>query len=289
MKLRLGISTCPNDTFAFYAILTQKVNLRGLDFDITFADVEQLNEGVVTETLDYSKASFHAALHVSRTYGVIRAGAAFGFRMGPVLLSAQPGSQPGRDSLVLSPGRWTTADLLFRCFYPEAVRIEHRLFSEILSALKRGEADFGILIHEGRFSYQREGLSLVADLGVSWAAISHLPVPLGGILARLDLPSDLHPTFTSVLRASIDYACTNREETFSTMQEFAQELEPSVIWAYVDLYVNHYTRDLGHLGIKALAMLEALARNQGITPSNAPPLQIIGATPDGGRDARGSD
>jgi len=277
MNLRLGLSTCPNDTFTFHAILNRKIDWRGFDFEFALLDVQQLNEQLAADELDVSKASFHAALDLSSRFGVLRAGAAMGMGVGPLLLAAQENVALTPEARVLCPGADTTATLLFRCLYPQVQRIEQRVFSEIMPALQRGEADFGVVIHEGRFTYQQEGLRLVEDLGASWERVSHGPVPLGGILARLDLGSEVHDALNALLRESIAYAYAHRDEVFRTMQRYAQELEPAVIWAHVDLYVNEYTVDLGETGERALATLNHLAQQGGVVAPGAPPVRLLGA------------
>lgn len=276
MKLSLGISTCPNDTFAFHAILNRKIDLQGLEFTVELLDVQELNERLAAGTLDYSKASFHAALYLARDYGVLRSGAALGMGVGPLLLAARDAAEPGPQSRVTCPGAWTTATLLFRCLYPDARRIEQRIFSDIMPALKRGETDFGVVIHEGRFTYAKEGLFLVADLGTAWEQRSQGPVPLGGILGRLSLPADVHRRFHAVLQRSIEYAYAHKDEVFATMQRYAQELEPPVIWSHVDLYVNEYTLDLGTVGERALATMDTLARRAGVLEGESAPITLLG-------------
>ena len=277
MKLRLGLSTCPNDTFTFHAIMMERIDVRGLSFDYTLKDVQELNERLTAGELDVSKASFHAALHLADRYGVLRAGAALGMGVGPLLLAARPGSQLTATSRVLCPGADTTAALLFRCLHPQAQRIEHRVFSDIMPALKRGDADFGVVIHEGRFTYQQEGLHLIEDLGASWERISQGPVPLGGILARLDLPTQVHDDLNAVLRDSIAYGFAHRDEVFQTMQRYAQELAPAVIWSHVDLYVNEFSVDLVSTGERALATLNDLAQRGGVVAPGTAPVRLLGA------------
>jgi 1,4-dihydroxy-6-naphthoate synthase len=276
MKIRLGLSPCPNDTFAFHAILNRTIDLRGLELDTQLLDVQRLNEALEAGTLDVSKASFHAALQLSDRYGVLRAGSAMGMGVGPLLLAAREDIVLGPQSRVLCPGPDTTATLLFRCLHPDSRQIEHRVFSDIMPALTRGEADFGVVIHEGRFTYQREGLALVEDLGASWERVSQGPVPLGGILGRLDCPAELHQDFCAVLRDSIAYGYAHRDEAFLTMQRYAQELEPAVIWSHVDLYVNEYTVDLGDVGSRALATLSRLAQEGGIVAPGRPEVRLLG-------------
>jgi 1,4-dihydroxy-6-naphthoate synthase len=276
MNLRVGISPCPNDTFAFHAIMERRIDLAGLDPEIQLLDIQQLNEGLAAGALDVAKASFHAALRLADRYGVLRAGAALGFGVGPLLLAAEPRGLPGADDLVLCPGADTTAVLLLRCLHPAAARIEHRPFDDIMPALARGEAAYGVVIHEGRFTYRQHRLYLVEDLGAAWERTTGGPVPLGGVLARLDLPVDVHRRLSDLLVRSIDYAWAHQDEALPTMQRHARELAPEVLRAHVDLYVNAHTRDLGPLGEQTLNVLGERARAAGIVPPDAPPLRLLG-------------
>jgi 1,4-dihydroxy-6-naphthoate synthase len=276
MKLRLGISTCPNDTFAFHAILERRIDLEGLEPEFALLDVQELNEGLAAGRFDYAKASFHAALHLADRYGVLRAGSALGWGVGPLLLAARADAgPPGTDSRVLCPGAWTTATLLLRCLHPTATHIEQRLFSDIMPALARGEADYGVVIHEGRFVYRQAGLTMVEDLGATWEQVTGGPLPLGGILGRIDLPDELHARVNRVLVRSIDHARAHRDEVFATMSRYAQELDPRVIWSHVDLYVNDYTRDLGDTGQRALARLALEARRHRAIPPTTSTLRVV--------------
>ena len=275
MRLQLGISTCPNDTFAFHAILNRKIDLQGLDFDIQLLDVQQLNELLAKGALDYSKASFHAALRLNETYGVMQVGAALGIGVGPIILSK--GEKTLRkNSRILCPGEWTTATLLYKCLHPDTGIVSNVVFSEIMPALKNGDADFGVVIHEGRFTFQDEGLTLVEDLGHSWETLTGSVTPLGGILGRLSIPAEVHATFASVLRASIAYARANCDEVFQTMKKYALELDADVIWNHVELYVNQHTLDLGETGKSALSEMQALATVAGIVAPGAKPLVYLG-------------
>ena len=276
MKLRLGISTCPNDTFAFHAILNRKVDLGGLEFETCLCDVQELNELLEKGELDIAKASFHAALHLADRYGVIRSGSALGEGVGPLLLAGKEGTRPNANSRVLCPGAWTTATLLFKCFFPEAQQIEHRVFSELMTETSRGNADFCVVIHEGRFTFEQEGLFLVEDLGSLWEEESGQALPLGGILARRDLRGDIPARFHRLLQQSIEYAYAHRDEAMRTVRLYAQELDEHVIAPYLELYVNEHTVDLGEVGKNALLALEAKARATGAIAKDAPPLVILG-------------
>jgi 1,4-dihydroxy-6-naphthoate synthase len=277
MKLRLGLSTCPNDTFAFHAILERRIDLRGLEFEADLLDVQQLNDGLFAGRYDISKASFYAALLLARDYGVLRVGAALGFGVGPLIVAARPGARPETAARVLCPGETTTATLLYRSLHPGQGEIHHAVFSDIGAALRRGDADVGVLIHEGRLTYERDGLILIEDLGESFERLAQAPVPLGGILARLSLPADVVDRFTAVLRDSIAYAWANKDDVLGTIRRHAQELGEDVIWPYVDLYVTGHTVDLGADGEAALQTLERTAVQAGALPAGTPPLRVLGS------------
>jgi 1,4-dihydroxy-6-naphthoate synthase len=276
MRLRLGLSTCPNDTFAFHAILERRIDLRGLEFDAELLDVQQLNDGLFAGRYDVSKASFYAALLLAGDYGVVRAGSALGFGVGPLIVAARPGVVPAPTTRVLCPGETTTATLLYRSLHPGMGTIQHAVFSGIGAALRDGEADLGVLIHEGRLTYERDGLTLVEDLGQSFERTAQAPVPLGGILARLALPDDVVDRFTAVLRDSIAYAWANPDDVLPTIRRHAQELGEEVIWPYVRLYVTDHTVDLGDDGERALRTLDRTAAAAGAVPAGTPPLRVLG-------------
>jgi 1,4-dihydroxy-6-naphthoate synthase len=150
------------------------------------------------------------------------------------------------------------------------------VFSDIGPALRRGDSDLGVLIHEGRLTYRRDGLHLIEDLGDSFERLARAPLPLGGILARLTLPDGVAERVAGVLRDSIAYAWANPDEVLVTIRRYAQELGEDVIWPYVKLYVNDHTVDLGDDGIRALETLERTAGAAGALPDDTPKLQILG-------------
>ncbi len=272
-KIRLAISTCPNDTFAFHGILNKKVDLRGLDFEIELLDIQQLNAGLFANKFDVAKASFHAAALLSEKTVVLPSGSALGFGVGPLLLAAKPNSTPSDESVTASktlcPGKNTTAAMLFQLFYGDAIGagstcVEHQLFSNIMPSLQAGQADFGVCIHEGRFTWQEEGLFLVEDLGTLWESETDSPLPLGGILARRSLSEETIGRVQSVVRSSIEYGLANRDETLPTMKKYAQEFSDEVLFSHVDLYVNQWTVELGDVGIAALQKLSSMAIECGL-------------------------
>jgi len=276
MRIRLGISPCPNDTFAFHAILKRRIDMHDFEVETELVDVQTLNDGLVEGRYDIAKASFHAALLMADRFDVLGAGSALGFGVGPLLVAARPEVSPGPASRVLCPGETTTATLLYHCLHPGQGTISHVVFSEIGPALRRGDADLGVLIHEGRLTYQRDGLTLVEDLGASFERLASAPVPLGGILASRSLPDGAAAAFSDLLRASIAYGWEHREETLETIRPHAQEMDEDVIWPYVALYVNDHTVALGEEGARALRVLEQTARTAGVVPDGLPPIRIVG-------------
>jgi 1,4-dihydroxy-6-naphthoate synthase len=313
--IHLGLSTCPNDTFTFHGLIEKKVDWRGLSFEVELLDVQQLNQRLFSGQFDVAKASFHAALLMTEELGVLPSGSALGFGVGPLLLAARAGMDPDaypdamprietsvdetpldetpvdeiqadetrqdaaarqRTYRVLCPGEHTTATLLYHLFHGGAGHVEQVVFSEIMPALQRGEADFGVCIHEGRFTWEQEGLALVEDLGTRWEQATATPLPLGGILARRRLGQDTLRRVAGVIRDSLEYGLTHRPETVTTMKRHAQDLSEDVMFAHVDLYVNDWTVDLGSVGQNALERLSSEAARAGILAPGLKPLEIVG-------------
>lgn len=268
--LRIGLSPCPNDTFAFHALLERRIETPGLELAFELHDIEQLNERFLAGGFDACKVSF-AALAGRPELRVLSAGAALGFGVGPLLLAA-PGTPiergpDGRPRIpagarVLCPGERTSAHLLYRLFHPGQGRVEQALFSRILPALAAREAEYGVCIHEGRFTYARFGLSRVEDLGQRWEEREQAPLPLGGIAVRAGLAQQLARTLEDAIGRSIDYARAHRDEALQTMRRHAQEQSDDVLWQHVELYVNVWTRELGPQGARAIARLRELAGAQ---------------------------
>lgn len=263
--IRLGISTCPNDTFAFHGLLTRAVDWRGLDFKVELLDIQQLNDRLFAGGFDVAKTSFHAALLLAANYLVLPSGSALGFGVGPLMLASQADTTPNAlDQLTLCPGEQTTATLLFRLFYPGTTRIEQVVFNEIMPRLRANTADFGVCIHEGRFTWQQQGLHLVEDLGSRWEAETDSPLPLGGIVASRELSTQTLATVQQVIHASLQYALANPEAALPTMRQHAQEFNDQVLMQHVELYVNDWTIQLGDVGRRALATLAERAAAVGI-------------------------
>jgi 1,4-dihydroxy-6-naphthoate synthase len=271
--IEIGISPCPNDVFAWAGLLLGEVRLEGVAPGFVLADVEELNERLSAGRIAVAKASSAMALQLASTHGLLRAGAAMGRGVGPVLLARPPiarvvlALQAEPSGLrVLTPGRRTTAHLLFRAFHPGVGRIDCVPYSEIMPRLQGGEADLGVCIHEGRFTYAEQGLALVEDLGATYEARAGGPLPLGGILVRRDLPAPFPVGLVLALRASLRWARRHPDRVWPLLRSHAQELSDAAIAQHVRLYVNAWTEDLGDVGVSALRRLAAIAGAARIPP-----------------------
>jgi len=262
-RLTVGISPCPNDTFAFHALLERRIATPGFELAFELHDIEELNVRFLAGHFDACKVSF-AALAGRPEIRVLGAGAALGFGVGPVLIAAPGARAHGihADARVICPGEHTSASLLYRLFHPGEGRVEQVRFSEILPALAAREAEFGVCIHEGRFTYAGMGLELVEDLGARWEERERLPLPLGGIAVREDLGPATAAALEDAIGRSIDHARARRDEALVTMRRHAQEQSDDVLWKHVELYVNEWTRALGPEGARAVARLRELASAQ---------------------------
>ncbi len=274
--IHLAISTCPNDTFAFHALMQKAVDWRGLDFQFELLDIQQLNNRLFNGDFDVAKTSFHAALMLTEETVVLTSGTALGFQVGPLLLAAAPDNAPVDDTqITLCPGEDTTATLLFQLFYPKTTQICNVVFSDIFPALQRSEADFGVCIHEGRFTWHEAGLSLVEDLGTRWETETGCPLPLGGIVARRSLPTGVIAAVQGVIHDSLQYSLADRDAPLPTMRQYAQEFDDNVLMQHVDLYVNEWTVNLGAVGVAALNELSRRAAAAGLLTAPLRPIEVF--------------
>lgn len=256
--LRLSISPCPNDTFMFDGIVNGRVDCEGLTFEVEFHDIEELNAGVQQALPDVSKISCAVLPAITEHYHLLDSGAALGRGNGPLLVRRK--GERGELKHILVPGEHTTANALIGRLFPEIEVRTPMLFSEIAAAVERGEADGGVLIHEGRFVYERRQLELVADLGLEWEARTQLPLPLGGIVVRRNLPEDVQQKVERVLRRSIEYAFANPMASREFVKQHAQELEDDVIDKHISLFVNDFSLSLGAEGRRAMEALTGISK-----------------------------
>lgn len=270
MTLTLGFSPCPNDCFIFDAIVHNRIDLEGLDFDIRLADVEALNLDAFAGAADVTKLSYHAFAHCADRYVLLDAGSALGRNCGPLLISKRP---IARDEVatgglrIAIPGTHTTANFLLGLAFPTAQQKTPILFSEIEPALLRGDYDAGLIIHENRFTYESRGLRKIVDLGEFWEQETGMAIPLGGIAVNRSLPTDVQRTVNRVVRRSVEYAFAHRAASLPYVRAHAQEMSEDVMYKHIDLYVNDFSVDLGTEGREAVTCLFDRARKAGIIPS----------------------
>ncbi len=253
MRLKLHISPCPNDTFMFHALVHGLVDCEGLEFEVEYHDIEQLNSRAMAAEADVSKISCAVLPAITKSYALLDSGAALGRGNGPLLIKRK-GFQ-GELKRVAVPGEYTTANALVSGLFPLIDERTPLLFSEIAEAVERGDYDGGVLIHEGRFVYERRNLELVADLGVEWERLTDLPLPLGGIVVRRELGAELKERMERVLRRSIEYAFANPMASRDFVKAHARELEDEVIDKHIALFVNDFSLSLGEQGRKAISYL----------------------------------
>ena len=259
--LDLGYSFCPNDTFIFYALSHGKTN-SPVPVRELLEDVQTLNDWAVQARLPMTKISYRAYFSVMKDYVALRSGGALGRGVGPLVVAReQVGDLNGRT--VVSPGALTTAELLLRIVYPQ-VNIVRARYDEVMPAVTRGElhgqrVDAGLIIHESRFTYASHGLVKLLDLGAWWEGETGLPLPLGAILVRRDLPVATQWALNEAVRASLEYAWANPREPKSYIRQHALEMSDEVMQAHIDLYVNKFSADVGDEGERAVHELYRLA------------------------------
>lgn len=250
-KLSLAISPCPNDTFAFDAIINRRID-HDFELDVEYKDIEELNEGVLKGIPDISKISYSVYPKIAEEYLLLDSGSALGRGNGQLLVRRK--GESGTIRTVATPGLNTTANALLMRYFP-GVEVVPMLFSTIAQAVESGVTDAGVLIHEGRFVYHRRNLELVADLGKLWEAESGLPLPLGAIVIRRSVAEQVRKQFEALLADSVRFAFNNPKVSREFVKSHAQELEDQVIDSHIALFVNEYTVTLGPQGREAVKRL----------------------------------
>ncbi|TAL31767.1 MAG: 1,4-dihydroxy-6-naphthoate synthase [Spirochaetes bacterium] len=258
----IALSPCPNDTFAFHALVHGKIDTRGLAFTVAISDVEDLNRRALEGRHAVTKLSFHAWLLLKNRYTLLDSGSALGRGCGPLVVSRTPGIDLARAHIAI-PGWYTTAYMLLRLWMPGAGRVTAVRFDEIMPGVAEGRFDAGLIIHEGRFVYPLYDLVQVIDLGEWWERETGLPIPLGCIAVRNDL-APMRGDMGAIVRASVEYARAHPADSRAYVKSHAQEMDDEVIDKHIGLYVNDFTLDLGDEGRKAVTALEEMARCRGI-------------------------
>jgi 1,4-dihydroxy-6-naphthoate synthase len=252
--LTLGFSPCPNDTFIFDALVHHKVDVEGLEFEVIFADVEQLNKWAFQAKLDITKLSYNAFTNCVNDYALLDSGSALGNNCGPLLIK-KPNTILTKKSKIAIPGKYTTANMLLNIAFPNHQNKVEMLFSEIENKVLEVAVDAGLIIHENRFTYEDKGLEKIKDLGEFWQEETGLPIPLGGIVTNRRLPLATQQKIERVLRKSVKFAFENPNSSTDYVNFHAQEMEQEVVDAHIALYVNNYSISLGEQGRKAVELL----------------------------------
>jgi 1,4-dihydroxy-6-naphthoate synthase len=266
--IRLGHSPDPDDAFMFWALAAEKIDTRGFDFEHVLRDIQTLNEWALEGLLETTAISLHAYPFVQDRYKLLPHGASMGSGYGPVVVSRRRLTRDQlRESEIAVPGRMTTAFLVLRLYLGD-FRFREVPFDRIIKEVKSGDADAGLLIHEGQLTYAAEGLEKVADLGEWWLLETGLPLPLGVNVARRDLGTEVLHDLSEVLRESITAGLENRSEAMAYALEFGRGLDTELADRFVGMYVNDLTCDYGEEGRQAVA--ELLRRGEELRAFPAP-------------------
>lgn len=269
MNLNLAFSTCPNDTFIFDALVNKKINTGSFSFNVTLADIEELNNLALNTEADVVKISYALYPFISVNYQLLTSGGALGRGVGPLIISKRK-IYPDEIEFtkIAIPGNHTTANLLFTLAFPKAEQKSLYLFSDIEDAVLSNEVDVGVIIHENRFTYKQKGLSKIIDLGEHWEENVGLPIPLGGIAVRRDLPNEVKVGINNLVRDSVIQANQFPEDTYGYVKQFAKAMDLQVMKKHIGLYVNPFSINIGEEGINAVNTLMTKAKEAGYYKSS---------------------
>lgn len=263
MKLTLGFSPCPNDTFIFDALVNRKIDTEGFEFDTVLEDVQTLNTWAAEGRLDVTKLSFPALFSNLDAYAILSSGAALGKGVGPLLIAKKKiADNDISNSTIAIPGENTTANFLLSYAYPAAQNRTPLLFSGIENAVLTEQVDLGVIIHENRFTYADKGLVKICDLGEVWERKEGVPIPLGCIAGKRSLSNDILAKVDSFIQKSLSYSFFSYPSLSPYVKEHAQEMDEEVMRKHIELYVNNYSMDLGEEGKKAIATLYNVYQTQ---------------------------
>ena len=275
MLIRIGHSPDPDDAFMFYALNAGKVKIPGIEVEHVLEDIESLNRRARTGELEVTAVSAATYTLVHERYRMMDPGASMGKGYGPILVAKEPIPRDQLEQKVVAiPGSHTTAALLLRLYVGDPPTIEVA-FDKIPKVVLEGQADLGLLIHEGQITHRSMGLVKVLDLGEEWARESAgLPLPLGINVMRRDLGDAMHRQISQALRDSIDFAHANVDEALEYAMRYGRGIDKETARRFVLMYVNEYTKVLGDEGRAALSRLYAIAHSRGLIPA-VPPVDPI--------------
>lgn len=261
MRLTFGFSPCPNDTFIFDALVNGLIDTGDLSFDVSLEDIQTLNESAIHHQFDICKVSYATLPLVLDHYVALASGGALGKGVGPLLISSKPIPDAAvRLSTIAIPGQHTTANVLFSLVYPEATNKAFLRYDEIENYVLTNAADntdpsamkLGVIIHENRFTYEQKGLVKLADLGERWEHETGFPIPLGCIVVRRSIATNVIKKIEQLIASSMEYSQQRYPELSNFIRNNAQEMEESVMRQHIDLYVNEFSRHVGTDGRNAV-------------------------------------
>ena len=275
----LGHSPDPDDAFMFYALAKDLIPTHGLAFEHILQDIQTLNERATRGELDISAISIHAYAHVCDRYALLPSGASMGDGYGPMLVAKRRFTRDEIARLRIAvPGRMTSAFLALQLWLEKpASEFDHVVvpFDKIFQTVRAGDADVGLIIHEGQLTFRNEGLECSADLGAWWkAANDGLPLPLGGNVIHKRIPPALRKTVSDLLTASIRYSLDHRAEAVQHALQYARDMGRDLADQFVGMYVNHWTLDYGDAGRESIRRFLGLAHQRGLIP-RAPELEFV--------------
>ncbi len=252
MKISLGFSPCPNDTFIFDALVNGGIDTGGLTFDVRLEDVETLNRLALDAQLDISKISYGVLPLLTEKYVVLNSGSALGSGVGPLLIHLHDANAEQIEEMpVAIPGEHTTAHRLFSLAYPRAINKIFLRYNEIEDFVLEGKGA-GVIIHENRFTYRQKGLVKIRDLGEYWEQQTGVAIPLGGIVGRRSMDPELLRNVDGLIKKSIENSFRHYPAVSDYVRRHSQEMEDEVMRKHIDLYVNNYSLDLGGEGRNAI-------------------------------------
>jgi 1,4-dihydroxy-6-naphthoate synthase len=256
MKLSIGFSPCPNDTFIFDALVNRKIDTGAFEFEVVLEDVQTLNRWAMEKKLDISKISYGVWPLLQNDYSLLDSGGALGKGVGPLLISKNNILLKDINQLTVAiPGEQTTAHLLFSMAFPQAKRKKFMIFSQIEEAVLNGDVDCGVIIHENRFTYMQKGLIKQLDLGEYWEQKTKSPIPLGGIVMRSTFSAAERADIDRLIRDSLGFAEAYYPDLSEYVTRHSQEMQESVMRQHIDLYVNQFSLSLGEEGRRAVDLL----------------------------------
>ncbi len=274
-KITVAHSPDSDDAFMFYGLATNKLDTGDLKIEHVLRDIQTLNEEATRGTYEVTAISFHAYAYVADKYALLPHGASIGEKYGPILVSRTPAKPDHLTELTIAvPGLLTSAFLALRIFSPQ-FNYQVFPFDQIITAVQQGTCDAGLLIHEGQLFYERVGLHKVLDLGEWWYEKTGLPLPMGGNAIRRDLTPKVIKQVSDLLRESILYSLTNREDALEYAMQFARDMDPALADRFVAMWVNDFTLDYTDRGREAVRRLLTEGYERGIIP-NQVAVEFVG-------------